>query len=119
VQGTCPPAIASAYASTPFILNTQYYLRNDGRALTLEGYELPNGTAALSVTGGIGGFFGASGDVQFPLVRVVLPGSTPQGAGLSGPCRSSLSPPRNLLKSASRLCKMDPMSTDHTTATSP
>jgi hypothetical protein len=66
MQGTYPPAIASAYASTPFILNTQYYLLNDGRALTLEGYELPNGTAALSVTGGIGGFFGASGDVQFP-----------------------------------------------------
>jgi hypothetical protein len=66
VQGTYPPAIASAYASTPFILNTQYYLLNDGRALTLEGYELSNGTAALSVTGGINGFFGASGDVQFP-----------------------------------------------------
>ena len=66
VQGTYPPAIASAYASTPSILNTQYYLLNDGPALTLEGYELPNGTGALSVTGGIGGFFGASGDVQFP-----------------------------------------------------
>jgi hypothetical protein len=66
VQGAYPPAIASAYASTPSILNTQYYLLNDGRALTLEGYELPDGTGALSVTGGIGGFFGARGNVQFP-----------------------------------------------------
>ena len=53
----------------PQLAGTQpvaHHLLNDGRALTLEGYEFPDGTGALSVTGGIGGFFGASGDVQFP-----------------------------------------------------
>jgi len=66
MTGTLPAAIAAAYASTPIILNTQYYLLNDGRALTLEGFELANGSGALSVTGGIGGFLGASGEVRFP-----------------------------------------------------
>ena len=47
VQGTYPPA---------FILK-------DGRALTAEGYDLPAG-GVLSVTGGIGGFSGAAGDLQ-------------------------------------------------------
>jgi len=61
-----PPAIASAYSSAPTVLNTQYYILNDGRALTLEGYDLASGAAALSVTGGIGGFSGAVGDIQFP-----------------------------------------------------
>ena len=61
-----PAAIASAYATAPIVLNTQYYLLNDGRGLTLEGYELPNGGAALSVTGGVGAFIGASGAAQYP-----------------------------------------------------
>jgi hypothetical protein len=61
-----PAAIASAYATAPIVLNTQYYLLNDGRGLTLEGYELPNGGAALSVTGGVGAFLGASGAAQYP-----------------------------------------------------
>jgi hypothetical protein len=66
VAGALPAAVASAYASAPTVLNTQYYILDDGRAATLEGYELPNGGAALSVTGGVGGFTGASGAVQFP-----------------------------------------------------
>ena len=61
-----PAAPAAAYSATPFALNSQYYLLNDGRGLTIEGYELPNGTSAYSITGGIGAFSGASGDVQFP-----------------------------------------------------
>ena len=64
VAGTLPPAISSAYASTPFAYNTQYYILNDGRALTAEGYDLPTGGVGLSVTGGIGGFSGAAGHIQ-------------------------------------------------------
>jgi hypothetical protein len=55
-----PPAIAPAYSSTPATLNTQYFILNDGRALTAEGYDTPTGEL-LSVTGGIGGFSGVSG----------------------------------------------------------
>ena len=58
-----PPAIAPAYSSTPFAFNTQYFILNGGRALTVEGYALPSGER-LSVTGGIGSFRGASGDVE-------------------------------------------------------
>ena len=58
-----PPAIAPAYSSVPFAFNTQYYILNDGRALTTEGYDLPSG-GVLSITGGIGGFSGAAGDTQ-------------------------------------------------------
>jgi hypothetical protein len=63
VQGTYPPAIAPAYSSTPFALNTQYFILKDGRALTAEGYDVDTG-GFLSVTGGIGGFSGAAGDLQ-------------------------------------------------------
>ncbi len=58
-----PPAIASPYASVPFALNTQYFILNDGRALTAEGYTTPTGEL-LSVTGGIGGFSGAAGSIE-------------------------------------------------------
>lgn len=59
-----PPAIAPAYSSTPFAFNTQYFILNDGRALTAEGYDvLPSGER-LSVTGGIASFRGASGDIE-------------------------------------------------------
>jgi len=58
-----PAAIASAYASVPFALNTQYFILNDGRALTAEGYTTPTGEL-LSVTGGIAGFSGASGFIE-------------------------------------------------------
>ena len=47
-----PPVIAPAYSSTPFAFNTQYFLLNDGRALTVEGYDIPEG-GNNSVTGGI------------------------------------------------------------------
>jgi hypothetical protein len=63
VQGTYPPEIAGIYNSTPFALNTQYFILNDGRALTAEGYDLATG-GLLSVTGGIGGFRGAAGDIE-------------------------------------------------------
>ena len=56
-----PPAIAPAYSSTPAALNTQYFILNDGRALTAEGYALQPEGELLSVTGGIRGFSGASG----------------------------------------------------------
>jgi hypothetical protein len=55
-----PAPIAPAYSATPFAFNTQYFLLNDGRALTVEGYAIPTGEL-LSVTGGIGGFSGATG----------------------------------------------------------
>ena len=58
-----PLAIAPAYSSTPFAFNTQYFILNDGRALTVEGYDIPEG-GNNSVTGGIGGFSGAAGDSQ-------------------------------------------------------
>jgi hypothetical protein len=60
-----PPIIAPAYNSTPFAFNTQYFILNDGRALTIEGYAFADGSGErLSVTGGIGSFRGASGDVE-------------------------------------------------------
>jgi hypothetical protein len=62
VASPYPPLVAGAYAATPFAWNTQYFVLNDGRALTLEGYALPEGEL-LSLTGGIGGFSGAAGDV--------------------------------------------------------
>jgi hypothetical protein len=58
-----PRAVASSYASVPFALNTQYFTLKDGRALTAEGYAIPTGEL-LSVTGGIGGFHGASGSIE-------------------------------------------------------
>jgi hypothetical protein len=63
VAGTFPPAIAPAYSSTPFAWNTQYFILNEGRALTAEGYAMPTGEL-LSVTGGINGFSGASGFIE-------------------------------------------------------
>jgi hypothetical protein len=63
-----PPAVAAAYASTPFVYNTQYYILNDGRALTLEGFEQDTGgvlSAALAITGGVRAFSGASGDTEY------------------------------------------------------
>jgi hypothetical protein len=59
-----PPKIAPAYGSAPAFLATHYYILNDGRALTLEGYASAALVSHLSVTGGIGGFRGAAGDVE-------------------------------------------------------
>jgi hypothetical protein len=60
-----PPDVAPAYSSTPAAFATQYYILNDGRALTAEGYASASlDLVLLSVTGGIGGFKGAAGDLQ-------------------------------------------------------
>jgi len=63
-----PPAAPAVYNSTPFAFNTQYFIFKENRALTAEGYDVPtdtNGTGGfLSVTGGIGSFRGAAGDIQ-------------------------------------------------------
>jgi hypothetical protein len=60
-----PPALEAAYAASPVAFNTQYFVWNDSRALTLEGYALPGFTGErLSVTGGIRAFSGAAGDVE-------------------------------------------------------
>jgi hypothetical protein len=62
-----PASVSDAYGATPFGFNTQYFILNDGRALTVEGYAISvEGSIGerLSVTGGIGGFRGASGDVE-------------------------------------------------------
>ena len=60
-----PPAVATAYGSTPVAFGTQYFILNDGRALTTEGYLLlPAFVTLNSTTGGIGGFSGAAGDAQ-------------------------------------------------------
>jgi len=65
-------AIPSAYAATPSVLNTQYYILSGPdplhpkAALTLEGYEIITNageSSALSITGGTGGYSGAAGDV--------------------------------------------------------
>src|SRR5215831_2293454 len=58
-----PASIAPSYSSAPAFLATHYYILNDGRALTLEGYASASLVAHLSVTGGIGGFRGAAGEV--------------------------------------------------------
>ena len=60
-----PSAVAAAYGASPPAFNTQYFVLNQGRALTVEGYALPGFTGErLSVTGGIGGFVGAAGEVE-------------------------------------------------------
>ena len=59
-----PPELAEAYSSTPAFFATQYYILNDGRALTVEGYASAALEGAFSITGGIGGFRGAAGDVH-------------------------------------------------------
>jgi hypothetical protein len=59
-----PSAVAAAYSATPFAFNTQYFILNDGRALTAEGYPINPEGERLAVTGGIGGFSGAAGEIQ-------------------------------------------------------
>jgi hypothetical protein len=68
-----PSDIASAYSSAPFGHATVVFILKDGRkALTTEGYDLPGvfppQKALLSVTGGIGGFRGATCDVVFNII---------------------------------------------------
>lgn len=60
-----PPEVGTAYDASPGGFNTQYFILKDGRALTVEGYALPDFTGErLSVTGGTGRFRGATGDVE-------------------------------------------------------
>ena len=71
-----PPAVASLYSSTPFDHVTQYYMFDNGRnALTAEGYiSTLLSTVPLSITGGIGNFSGASGDLEGTLLGTNLTG---------------------------------------------
>lgn len=64
-----PPAVADSYSSTPTFFANQYYLLDDGRtALTVDGYAYFEGETPVrslfSVTGGIGHFRGATGDLH-------------------------------------------------------
>jgi hypothetical protein len=70
VSSPFPAGAPASYNSTPFAFNSQYFILNDGRALTVDGYEAFTSTGAivgfLSITGGIGAFAGAAGDIQHP-----------------------------------------------------
>ena len=64
-----PLEIAASYSATPTFFATQYYMLDGGRpALTVEGYAYFQGgtpvESQFSVTGGIGRFRGAAGDLQ-------------------------------------------------------
>lgn len=59
-----PPAIASAYSTTPFAFFDWYFILNDGRGLTAAGHPISETMSGLSVTGGIGSFSGASGEIR-------------------------------------------------------
>jgi hypothetical protein len=67
-----PPPVAPAYSSAPVSFGTIYYILNDGRALTAEGYLIPSGPPPgivfSSITGGVGGFSGASGFMESPSI---------------------------------------------------
>jgi hypothetical protein len=57
-----PPEVASAYAATPPVFNTQYFILNDRRGITLEGWVKSGFTGELlSITGGIGSLSRAAG----------------------------------------------------------
>ena len=60
-----PSVVAAAYNASPVVFNTQYFVFNNERSLTLEGYVLPEFAGErLSVTGGVGAFSGAAGYVK-------------------------------------------------------
>jgi hypothetical protein len=64
-----PPSVAPFYSSAIGDGSTHYFIFENGRtALTAEGYGFPEGglpkEVLLAVTGGIGGFRGASGDIR-------------------------------------------------------
>jgi hypothetical protein len=72
-----PPNIPPDYDRAPFGHATVYFMLKDGRrALITEGYDRPNDEppffppkqALLAVTGGIGGFRGATGDATFSIL---------------------------------------------------
>jgi hypothetical protein len=58
-----PPVVAAAYNANLFAYNTQYFILNNGSALTLEGFPVPPGER-LAITGGIGRFSGAAGNLE-------------------------------------------------------
>jgi hypothetical protein len=63
-----PPAVAQAYSLTPSFFATQFYVFDNGRnALTTATYAYFQGSSFLrgnsSITGGIGAFRGAAGDL--------------------------------------------------------
>jgi hypothetical protein len=61
-----PAAIAAAYSASPFAYFDWHFVLNDGRGLNATGYPITGegDRGALSVTGGIGGFSGAAGQIQ-------------------------------------------------------
>jgi hypothetical protein len=61
-----PPAIASFYNSAPFDFGTAYFILDNGRtAIITEAYNfVPSGKSFSAVTGGVGRFAGASGDIE-------------------------------------------------------
>src|SRR4051812_2422167 len=60
-----PSVVGAAYNASPVVFNTQYFLFNNERSLTLEGYVLPEFAGErLSVTGGVGACTGAAGYVK-------------------------------------------------------
>jgi hypothetical protein len=59
-----PAVVAPAYALTPAAFNTQYFILNDGRGLTAEGYDVLPAGELLSITGGIRGLSGATGFIE-------------------------------------------------------
>lgn len=61
-----PAAIAAAYSSSPFAYFDWHFVLNDGRGLNATGYPLSStgDRGALSVSGGIGEFSGAAGQIQ-------------------------------------------------------
>jgi hypothetical protein len=74
-----PDAVASFYSSTPTFFATQYYILDGGRTgLTVEGYayfqDQTPVASGFSVTGGIGPFRGATGDVRGTLLGTNVTG---------------------------------------------
>jgi hypothetical protein len=65
-RGTSTATLAEHLANPESIgvFSTDYYLLNDGRALMSEGWFKPSGVGRAAVTGGMGAFSGASGEVS-------------------------------------------------------
>jgi hypothetical protein len=67
-----PPDLAKAYETAPLGMATVYFLLKGGQtALIGEGYDLgpfPPSKALLTITGGIGDYSGAAGDVVFTIL---------------------------------------------------
>jgi len=61
-----PGPLVDAYGTSPFAYFDWHFVFNDGRGLNAAGYPtVATGEAgALSVTGGIGAFFGAAGEIR-------------------------------------------------------